>query len=51
MRLTFGLCNPEYGGDTKRIKKYFHILYGMTEEHMEVQEETVFHMIGSCKQK
>jgi len=29
------------GGDTKRIKKYFHILYEVAEEHMEVQEETV----------
>jgi len=23
-----GLCNLKYGGGTRRIKKYFHILYG-----------------------
>jgi len=26
---------------TRRIKRYFHVLYGVTGEHMEVQEETV----------
>jgi len=35
-RLIFGLCNPKYDNDTRRIKKYFHVLYGVTEEHMEM---------------
>jgi len=40
-RLTSGLCNSKYGSGTRRIKRYFHVLYGVKEEHMEMQEETV----------
>jgi len=29
--------NQLYRGSTRRIKKYFHILYGMTKEHMKVK--------------
>jgi len=53
-RLTSGLCNPEYESDTKMIKKYFYVLYGMTQEPIEVQEETVFffstHQSSLCTQ-
>jgi len=42
LRLTSELCNPEYESGTRRIKRFFHVLYGMTEEQKEVQEETVF---------
>ena len=55
--LAYGLYNPEvffsnacpdyiiwkllYGGGIRRLKMYFQVVYGMTEEPMEVQEETV----------
>jgi len=38
-----GLHNPEatLWGGTKRLKRYFHVVYGVPEEPIEVQEETL----------
>jgi len=35
----------KYGDETKRIKKYFHVLYGVLNEHIKVQEENIIYNV------
>jgi len=45
LRLTSRLCNSKYG-ITQEIEKYFYVLYGVAEEHIELQKEIV--LLMSC---